>query len=60
MLRLFPKEGLKVEGRVHETVSSPFPHKNCRGLCSIIRMKTGARQSESLTSITEYLCCSAG
>ena len=27
VLRLFPKEGLKVEGRVHEKVSSPFPHK---------------------------------
>ena len=26
-----PEEGLKVEGRVHEKVSSPFPHKKAAG-----------------------------
>lgn len=55
VLRLFPKEGLKVEGRVHEKVSSPFPHKKLQGTLLHHPYENWSATIRKLDVYTEYL-----
>lgn len=55
VLRLFPKEGLTVEGRVHEKLKSPFPQKILQGALLHHPYENWSATIRKLDAYTEYL-----
>lgn len=55
VLRLFPKEGLEVEGRVHEKLVSPFAQKNLQGVLLHQPYDNWSATIRKLDVYTDYL-----